>query len=370
MNPEGWHNVDRLFQVAVEIEPSRRAAYLENACAGDWVLRSEVEELLSNDSLSWDFLEQPAIESAAFFLADDEPVLSPGERVSHYEIIGLLGKGGMGEVYLACDRILNRNIALKFLPFDYTQDATRLQRFQREAQAVSTLNHPNIITIHELGSVGDQQYIATEFVGGETLHELISRRMSVDEVLEISIQIAGALAAAHEAGIIHRDIKPENVMVRHDGYVKVLDFGLAKLIGEFELRSETGFGERVDLSSGLLMGTLRYMSPEQVNGDQVDARSDIFSLGSVIYEMITGLPAFDDKNPANLGQSILKDHPALSDLPEELRAIVAKMLSKDKRNRYANAVELARDLNILKGSLHVGQPRARASLISARPAFL
>ena len=362
MKAEDWQQVDKLFQAAVELEPARRAAFLDSACAGDPALQSEVESLLTADSLEWDFIEKPALESAAVLLDDEQPQLMPGQTLGHYEIQQLIGKGGMGEVYLVRDQILNRNVALKLLPFEFTQDKGRLQRFRREAETVSALNHPNIITIHELGSDDGQRFIVTELIEGETLRQNISRGpLPLGKAFEIAIQTASALAAAHRAAIVHRDIKPENIMLRPDGYVKVLDFGLAKLAERSESDLRPTFTERTDLSSGLLMGTLRYMSPEQASGLPVDARSDIFSLGVVLYEIMTGRPPFDAKDTDRLTESILKDDPAavnthLDTVPDVLNAAIAKMLSKDREYRYQQAEELIIDLKLAKAEL---EQRAR-----------
>ena len=220
------------------------------------------------------------------------------QTISHYRILKKLGAGGRGEVYLAEDSILGRRVALKLLPSEYTQDEERLRRFKQEAKAASALNHPNILTIHEVGEADGRHFIATEFIDGETLRELLRRtgKMKTSDALNVAAEVASALAAAHEAGIVHRDIKPENVMLRRDGYVKVLDFGLAKL-------TETIGPQNADTSaptetlaahteSGVVVGTAQYMSPEQAAGKTVDARSDIFSFGAMLYEMVTGQRAF------------------------------------------------------------------------------
>ncbi len=359
MKAEGWQQIDKLFQATVELDPTGRAVFLEKACAGNPTLRSEVEALLSADSFEWEFIENAAIESAALLLAREESGLAQGDQLGHYEIDCLIGRGGMGEVYRASDGILNRHVALKLLLFDYMQDADRLKRFHREAQTVSALNHPNILTIHELGNVDGQQFIATELVEGETLRERIKRGpLPVKDALDIAIQIAGALAAAHRAAIIHRDIKPENVMLRPDGYVKVLDFGLSKLAEISVSDSLHPSHEPTDISSFLLMGTPRYMSPEQISGVAVDARSDIFSLGVVLFEMLTGRPPYDEKDPGKLAKSILEsDPPALDNyldaIPEGLVEVVNKMLNKNAKNRYQRADALIADLNRLQDRLKI-----------------
>jgi len=352
MRPEAWSQVDELFHAALEMVPTRRAAFLRTACDGNEVLRSEVESLLTNDSREWDLLAASALESAAILLADEPPQLTPGETIAHYEIKDLLGQGGMGQVYLARDQILDRMIALKLLPGGYTQDHDRLRRFEREARTISALNHPNILTVHEFGSFRDQRFIATEFVDGETLRERLKRGpIPVGEVIDIGCQLAGALAAAHGAGVIHRDIKPENIMLRPDGYVKILDFGLAKLSEVQEpVVSVTTVPEN-DISSMLLLGTPRYMSPEQIRRSPLDPRSDIFSMGAVLYEMVTARPAFGAKDHGDLAHSILNDDPppitnVVKHIPASLSAVITKMLSKGKDDRYQSADEV---LNALKG---------------------
>src|SRR5262245_4526869 len=229
--PERWQQVKAIFEEVVDLDRADREAYLASACSGDESLRKDVEDLLSSDDIGWYLLERPAYEAAADLLEEHLPTLTGGEEVGHYKVVRLLGRGGMGEVYLAMDGRLGRQIALKVLPAAYlTRD--RVQRFQHEARAASALNHPNIVTIHEISEIDGKHFIATELVDGETLRQRIRRgRLKDPETLEVGIQVAGALAAAHRAGIVHRDIKPENIMLRPDGYVKVLDFGLAKLVG-------------------------------------------------------------------------------------------------------------------------------------------
>ena len=267
--------------------------------------------------------------------------------IARYRVGRLIGAGGMGEVYLAEDEVLRRKVALKLLPARFTQDQERVRRFQREARAVSALNHPNILTIYEIGHADSIHYIATEYIEGETLRErMASRRLSIAEVLEISLGVAGALAAAHDAGIIHRDIKPENIMLRPDGYVKVLDFGLAKLADDVIKDSATG----------AVMGTLIYISPEQARGQQPDARSDLYSLGAVIYEMLTGVPSVRGDNFLDLAIAIANERaqpPSASTphIPPELDRIVLKALEKDREQRYPSARQLISDLRTLRQEL-------------------
>ncbi|MGQ0761526.1 MAG: protein kinase domain-containing protein [Acidobacteriota bacterium] len=353
MNSDRWRQIDELFQACLEVEGERRAALLDNASRSDQALREAVEALLASDSGNWSFIEKPALEKGAPLLADEDPQLESGHRIGHYEIVELIGRGGMGEVYLARDQILNRPIALKFLPPDYTEDKDRFARFRREAQATSALNHPNIVTIHELGEVDGRQFIATEYIEGETLRQRMVRgRLNLLAAVEIAIQTSNALAAAHRAGIVHRDIKPENIMLRPDGYVKVLDFGLAKLAQIPEGLALLPASGKADASSSLLMGTVKYMSPEQARGLPVDARSDIFSLGAVLYETITGCAPFEGKAANDLIKSILKDEPPrlteyLPDALEELQSIVSIALCKDKAKRYQTAGDLLLDLEAL-----------------------
>src|SRR5688572_6017301 len=285
-----------------------------------------------------------------------------GQTVGPYEILNALGAGGMGEVYLAKDTRLNRQIALKFLSSRFTADENRVHRFKREALAASTLNHPNIITIHEIGSLEGVDFIATEFVDGVTLRQRIEGgRLEFATSLDIALQIGGALAAAHEAGIVHRDVKPENVMVRHDGYVKVLDFGLAKLIEPSSPADDSQVPTATALNTeiGAVVGTPRYMSPEQARGGNVDARTDIFSLGSVLYEMIAGRAPFAGVTTSDVIASILKDEPPpfadfAPEAPRELERIVRKTLRKDREERYQTIKDLLNDLKDLKKQLMIG----------------
>ncbi len=355
MTPERWQHLNELFTAVIELEPEQRAAFLDQSCSGDPMLRSEIESLLASDGREWNLMERPALEVAAPFLADDQHQLAPGQNIDRYEIVRLIGKGGMGEVYLAADKLLNRKIALKLLPFDYTRHQDRLRRFQQEAQAASALNHPNILTIHEIGEFGDQRFIATEFVDGETLRQRMKRTsLTLPETLEIAIQVASALASAHLAGIVHRDIKPENVMLRPDGYVKLLDFGLAKLVEHYEPTRASGAIEDADLSSDLLMGTVKYMSPEQARGRNVDARSDIFSLGVMLYEMVAGCTPFQGKTTSELISAILNETPVTpANAPDELQCVIEKALRKDREQRYPAIQDLMADLRSLRNALQL-----------------
>ena len=343
-----WQKIDALFQEALLLPCESRDAFLFESCDADADLRQEVQQLLAAFDAAGAFLETPAGEN--FDIASHRPSLTIGQKLAHYEILAPLGAGGMGEVYLASDLNLERRVAIKILPQQFTKDDAQVQRLEREARAASALNNPNIITIHEIGHEGGLHFIATEFIEGQTLRRrLADGPMAVDEVLTIAMQIAKALSAAHAAGIIHRDIKPENVMVRPDGLVKVLDFGLAKL-SERELAARAT-AKPVSLSLqtdvGVLMGTASYLSPEQVQHQTVDHRTDIFSLGVVLYEMLAGERPFRGDNAPQLFEAIAKSEPkpiTARPLPPGLNRIVTRALCKDPIARYQNARDLYADL--------------------------
>ncbi len=365
MTPGMYEQVNDLFHAALEVEPDERAAFLSQACGGDQELLREVERLLAGHERAGNFLKIPAVEAAAELFVKDQAtsLISPliGRQIGHYRIDSLLGKGGMGEVYLARDLQLDRHIAIKFLPAEFTWDQTRVQRFEREARAASALNHPNIITIHEIGQADGLHFIATEFIDGQTLRQRIKQgKLELLEALDIAGQAANALSAAHAAGIVHRDIKPENIMLRLDGFVKVLDFGLAKLI-ELQPDKKDPFAEYLTVissvtSPGTILGTVSYMSPEQARGLRVDARSDLWSLGVVLYEMLTGRAPFEGDSQTDLLVSILEREPkslndSLPGAPSDLDKIVKKALAKDLNARYQTARELTEDLKALKHRL-------------------
>ncbi len=293
--------------------------------------------------------------------------LSPNSQFGRYEIRSLLGKGGMGEVYLAYDTQLRRQVAIKLLPAEFTQNKVRLSRFEREAYAASSLNHPNILTIHEIGQQNGLHYMATEYIEGESLRQRMTRtRIELREVLGIATQVADALSAAHQAGIVHRDIKPENVMLRRDGYVKVLDFGLAKLAdetaaaakqAEVDMDAQT-MTVAVKTEPGVVMGTASYMSPEQARGLELDGRSDIWSIGVVIYELVAGRLPFEGATTTDVLAMILhREPPSLllhkSEVPAELERIVEKGLAKEKEERYQTAKDLSVDVKRLRQRLEV-----------------
>ena len=373
MTSERWQQVNDLFQLAAERAPEERTTFLQTACQGDEGLRREVESLIAYYERAENFIESPAFEVVPELLTDDRTGAIVGESIAHYRIESLIGVGGMGEVYLARDERLGRKVALKFLPERLTANNTQLSRFKSEARAASALNHPNILTVYEIGTEGNRHFIATEFIEGVTLRATLVRgRMSVYDALEVAVQVASALAAAHKTGVVHRDIKPENIMIRPDGYVKVLDFGLAKLT-EQKLASDNRdltITNTQHTLAGMLVGTPRYMSPEQTRGDKADARSDIWSLGAVIYEMVGGVPAFSGATPSDCIASILKtEAPPLSRVapaaPTELQSILHKALRKNRDERYQTIAEMLADLRSLKGKLE----RA-ASTPKIQPAWL
>ena len=359
MKAERWRQINDLFQSATELLPTERAAFLDEACHGDVGLCREVESLLAAYERTANFIESPAYEVAPELLTDNKASALVGELIGHYRIESLIGVGGMGEVYLACDELLGRKVALKFLPERVTADATQLERFKTEARSASALNHPNILTVYEIAADGNRHFIATEFIEGITLRaSLAGGKVNLHEALNIAVQVASALAAAHETGVVHRDIKPENIMLRPDGYVKVLDFGIAKLTEQPTASDADGAGTTKLLQTRpeLVLGTARYMSPEQTRGQIVDARTDIWSLGAVFYEMTGGAAPFAGDTPGACIASILKtEPPPLSDLvqdvPVTLLSIVQKALRKDREERYQSINEMLADLRSLKGEL-------------------
>ncbi len=368
MTPERWQQIDELLGAALDHPADQRDAFLARACADDEALRQKVESLLCSEAAQ-SFMEAPAVALAAEVLAERHARSLTGQQLGHYQILSQLGAGGMGEVYLAEDARLGRKIALKLLPDYFTRDANRLRRFEQEARATSSLNHPNIVTIYEIGQADGHQFIATELIDGLTLRECLTRsssrtardgspvtstRMTLSEALDIAVQVSTALAAAHSANIVHRDIKPENIMIRRDGYVKVLDFGLAKLTERSApiIDTEAATGVLVKTDPGIVMGTVRYMSPEQARGVPVDARSDIFSLGSVLYEMITGRAPFEGETSSDVIAALLTREPpplskCVTGVPLDLEQIVAKALRKDREERYQSIDDLLLDLKAL-----------------------
>ena len=354
MKPERWDEVDKILQSVLERDPAEREAYLDRVCGGDDQLRHAVMTVIASHEQAGTFMASPALQHG---FADDAK-LKPGDSVGPYRIRKAIGKGGMGEVYLAEHSTLNREVALKILPEHFLNDPQRVQRFRQEARAVLALNHPNVVTVYDIGEAGGVHFISTEFVEGQTLRERMAHaRLTVSEAIEIAAQVAGAIAYAHDKGVIHRDLKPENIMLRPDGYVKVLDFGIAKLT-ERGAATTTDPNEaqtrmKVETSPGMVMGTPHYMSPEQARGKKVDERTDTWSLGAVLYEMLTGRPPFEGETPSDIiGLILQRDAAPLSslmpDAPPELERIVSKALDKAQDERYQTAKDFLGDLRRFK----------------------
>src|SRR6266404_9611730 len=336
MTPAQLQTIEEIFYAALDQEPDKVARFLETTCEGDDVLRGEVEALLASRQRVGSFIETSAVGIASRIIENGQADLLVGQTFGHYKISKPIGSGGMGEVYLATDIKAGRKAALKLLPMHFTGDAERLHRFQQEAHALVGLNHPNILTVYEIGEDHSIHYIASELIEGETVRQHLTRgRMELIEAVDVAIQVASALAAAHEAGIVHRDINPGNIMLRPDSYVKVLDFGIAKL-AEQEAPAMMPKDEAlllVETNLGSILGTVRYMSPEQACGAQVDKRTDIWSLGVALYEMVTGHAPFTGDSPREVMTSILDKEPPpltsyITQTPAELQQIISRTLRK------------------------------------------
>ena len=390
MDAERWQKIEQLCHAALECEPSERPAFLQQTCAGDEDLRRKVEALLAREKQAENFLQplpvgvagSPALEMAAKALAQDltttgssgEPERLVGQTVSHYRVLEKLGGGGMGIVYKGEDTRLGRQVALKFLPEAMAQDKQALERFKREARAASALNHPNICTVHDIGDHEGRPFIVMELMEGQTLNQLLTAPASsrpevtgkaplpLAMLLDVAIQVADALEAAHSKGIVHRDIKPANIFVTDRGRAKVLDFGLAKLAGE-RAQAHEATGEApppppsaettVSTARGGAMGTLAYMSPEQVRGEVVDRRTDLFSFGVTLFQMATGTLPFEGNSPPLLLKATLTQQPSRPRklnpaLPADLEPVILKALEKDRTARFQSAVELRAHLERLR----------------------
>src|SRR5438094_6705148 len=375
MTPARFQTIEEIFLAALEHEPGQVSAFLDTACEGDEALRREVEVLLASDQRAGRFIERSTVGLATKIIQKGQGDSLVGQTIGHYKISESIGTGGMGEVYLATDIVAGRKAALKLLPLRFTGDTERLKRFQQEAHAVVGLNHPNILTVYEIGEDHSIHYIASELIEGETLRERLTRgRMQLSEAVDVAIQVASALAAAHHAGIVHRDIKPENIMLRPDGYVKVLDFGIAKL-AELDVPVTIPRDEAlllVETNLGSILGTVRYMSPEQAYGAPVDKSTDIWSLGVVLNEMVTGHVPFTGDTPREVMSSILEKEPPqlttyVAHIPAELQQIVSKTLRKDREERYRSAHDL---LEALKGLRHKLEVEAELYPSTATPSWL
>ena len=340
MTPERWARVRELICEALDRQPSERAAYLERACANDCELRSQVESLIA------------ASESSGGLPSSIIPTrrLPAGTVIDHFEILSLLGAGGMGEVYRARDQQLKRDVAIKLLPAGLCFNRERQQRFEQEARAAAALNHPNILGIYQLGWHESQPYIVAELLEGQTLREALKHgALPLPKVIDYGLQIAHGLTVAHDKGIIHRDLKPENIFITKTGQLKILDFGLAKLRPGADEETRT----RQDTDAGVIVGTLAYMSPEQVRGQTVDQRSDMFSLGAILYEILANRRAFEGKTGADLTAAILHEEPKplrelVPSVPWELERVIARCLRKDPERRLRSVADLAVALQELK----------------------
>jgi len=356
MEPEDWPKIKSIFDSVILLGKNERTAHLEIACANDVDLRREVEALLASFEVAHGFMEKPfAVGVAGSLLEREADELEPGDVFNRYRIEQKIGVGGIGTVYLALDTDLKRSVALKLLCAAATYDPDQVKRFIQEARLASLLNHPNILTIYEIGRVRDLHFISTEYVPGETLRERLKREtVSPREAVDIGIDVASALVVAHRADILHRDIKPENIMIRDDGLLKVLDFGLAKLHRHKRLATETWNDVRT--APGLIMGTVNYMSPEQAGGLDVDARTDVWSLGVVLYEMIMGRPPFDGSSAAGVVAAILREEPQLlnyssADVPRRLRQVIQRSLSRTPEDRYQTMQEMLDDLKKVQADI-------------------
>ena len=345
MTRERWHKIEPLLQAALELDPAERAGFLARECAGDDALREELESLVASAPGADKFLDKSAIEDAAALLTDEEFAPLPGRQIGAYSIQEKLGSGGTGEVYLAQDTRLGRKVALKLLDTGFLEDSASRTRFLREARLASSLDHPNICTIYEVGEAAGRPFIAMQYVEGKTLRDVIGGRpLALASLLSIGMQVADAIAAAHDQHIIHRDIKPGNIIVTPQGGVKVLDFGLAKLIEKDGAETDTHL-----TVTGAIMGTPAAMSPEQARGERADHRSDIFSFGGVMYEMATGEIPFKGKTRADVISALLRQphKPAIGmnkEIPGQLSALIDRALAKDPEDRYQSLGEMIADL--------------------------
>jgi serine/threonine protein kinase len=353
-----WQQIKEIFHSAQDRPPAERPDFLNEVCGDDTSIREEVETLLAADAENENFLTSPAFEFAAGMLSTEGTEFAAGERVGRYEILCSLGAGGMGQIYLARDAQLGRNIALKLIAQEFATDTRRVLRFEQEARAASALNHPNVCVIHEIGITDEgRHFIAMEYIQGATLRDHLARGpLKTLEALQIAIQVGTALASAHAVGIVHRDVTPENFMLRPDGYLKVVDFGLAKLTEVLEEQQAPGEAQTIIRTEPrMLMGTVKYMSPEQLREVPVDERTDIWSLGVVLYEMLTGSTPFEARSRNDSVALILKPDPAQLEFPAstpvQCHEIVKKALEKDVDKRYQTTSKLIADLSNLKREL-------------------
>lgn len=367
MSPERWQQIDEILEQALDLAPESRTAFLAEACAGNASLHQEVLALLAANDNAGSFIEKPPATAIGELMTDNPEQTGKleGQTLGHYQILSLIGKGGMGEVYLAQDTRLGRKLALKLLPKSFTQDSDRVRRFQQEARTASALNHPNIITVYDIGQFDGLYFIATEFIEGETMRALLGRKdVSRESLLELMTQVADGLAKAHGANIVHRDLKPDNVMRTRDGFAKVLDFGLAKLVEPQTASSDPTATVATLLMEqtkpGIVMGTPGYMSPEQAQAKEVDSRTDIFAFGCMLYELVAGRRPFEGTSfPEVMHKIVYEPAPPVTDFypqcPAELQRIIRKCLNKDPEKRYQSVKDIAidlRELNEIAGIPH------------------
>ena len=366
MESNRWQKIESVFNATLDLPEGDRQSFLDTTCEGDPQLRHEIDSLSTEVELPDEFLSQTAFTLGARLLADEQGDLLSGNTLGSYKILKPLGRGGMGDVFLAEDPRLERLVALKLLPVSVTRDNDRARRFQQEARAASAISHPNIAHIYEFGQVDDRDYLVMEYVEGKTLRELLkANAIEFEQALDIALQVGQALQAAHEVGVVHRDIKPENIMIRRDGYVKVLDFGLAKIANTREQNADyqRKSSSSMDTTPGLIMGTTAYMSPEQLRGQAVDQRTDIWSLGVTLYEMLTGVQPFVGRTPSDISAATLLKEPeglVLDHLSEDeaskLQKIVLRALQKDVDRRYASAADFVNELKEIQLSFNRDRP--------------
>lgn len=370
MTPERWEQIGRLYEQVSEMAPDERSRFLDRACRGDVELRREVESLLAAEDAVGDFIAAPALKDAAELLTAETPGSLVGKQIGHYQILSFVGAGGMGEVYAAQDPRLGRKVAIKLLLAGVSHDADRLRRFAQEARAVGMLNHPNILTVHDVGAYQDAPYIVSELLEGQTLRErLKDGTITPSKAVEIALQLARGLSAAHERGIMHRDLKPENLFITRDERVKVLDFGLAKLAkSQFNGADANSHGFSIIRSTpGMVMGTVGYMAPEQLRGEETDHRADIFAFGIILYEMLAGERPFHADSAAETISAILKQE--TPELPAsicaqspELDRVVRRCLEKKPELRFQSASDLSFALEgVLSSSLSSSGSRLKAA---------
>ena len=354
MTPQRLQQIEQIFHDALDRNESEQMDFVQRICGDDDDLCREVLSLLEAHHLADQHATQPAMELAAQEMAAEQLQPTAFPELENYDVISPLGRGGMGEVVLAKDKRLKRKVALKLLPSYYAVNEERLRRFEQEALTASALTHPNILTVYEIGHIGDSYFIATEFVEGQTLRQRIREgTVTPDTAIEIAIQVANALQAAHNAGIVHRDIKPDNIMIRPDGFVKILDFGIAKLtetaLNNTDLTTRPAGG--FETATGMVIGTPAYLSPEQARGMKLDGRSDLFSLGVVLYEMLFGRQPFAGPSAADVMVAILEREPVIPPTTNPaLKRLLNKALHKSCDHRYQSAAELAHDLRQLHQS--------------------